>query len=796
MSTTTDAPTPTPTAADAVKADETSPTDAAAPKAPADAPEVNSEAASSPADVPKDDTANAPEAQPNGANGTSAPPPAAGATAATTTATPAAAPMSAAQVATMPPGVSGGPVPAALAAANAPAFAPGAPVVSPQPSASAAADSAVSASLYVGDLHPEITETQLYEIFQALGPVSSIRVCRDLVTRRSLGYAYVNFHNMADAERALETMNYHASPQTKGRPMRIMWKARDPSARKQGQGNIYVKGLDRSIDNKALFDTFSQFGKIMSCKVATDDSGQSLGYGFVHFESAAAAKTATEAVNGMMLADRMVYVGPFLNKRQREEAGQVNKTFTNVYCKNLDDSVCTEEKIRELFKDHGTITSVHVPATPEGKPKGFAFINFESPEMAAKAVQEMDGTEIEGKSIFVGRAQKKAEREAELRNKYEAMKLERMKKLQGVNLYVKNLSDDIDDDKLREEFAPFGTITSCKIMRDEKGESRGFGFVCFTEPDEATKAVTELNGRMIGLKPIYVALAQRKEARRAQLEQQRNMGPVRVPGAGIPPGAMFGQPNPYMFQHAPGMPPQMAPGGPGGMPGGRGNPGFMNPQYIPAMGRGGPVGRGAPVNPGYMAAMGRGQQPMQQINPAAMAQFGMVPQRQPRQRQRNGPMGGPAGPGAMGPGGRGGSQGMGAQQYNNYPRNARGVAGGPPAANGAPNGAAQAAQGQAAGSAAQAPRDQDAPLTIEQLSSASPKEQKQMLGEKLYPLISEKEPALAAKITGMLLEMENSDILHLIDTPEALNEQVDEALSVLRAHQQTAQETPNQAQVV
>ena len=127
--------------------------------------------------------------------------------------------------------------------------------------------------------------------------------------------------------------------------------------------------------------------------------------------------------------------------------------------------------------------------------------------------------EIEGKSLYVGRAQKKAERNAELKKKFEALKMERMTRYQGVNLYVKNLDDSIDDERLRQEFTPYGTITSAKVMCEE-GRSRGFGFVCFSSPEEATKAVTEMNNRIIGSKPLYVALAQRKEDRKAHLASQ------------------------------------------------------------------------------------------------------------------------------------------------------------------------------------------------------------------------------------------------------------------------------------
>lgn len=625
------------------------------------------------------------------------------------------------------------------------------------------------ASLYVGDLAPEVTEAMLFEKFSTAGPVLSIRVCRDMITRRSLGYAYVNFQQPADAERALDTMNFDV---LKGRPIRIMWSQRDPSLRRSGVGNVFIKNLDKSIDNKAMYDTFSAFGNILSCKVAQDADGASKGYGFVHFETEEAAMNAIQKVNGMLLNEKKVFVGRFVPRKEREkELGEKAKKFTNVYIKNFGEDL-GDEKLKEVFSKFGKITSYKVvkekdimPPTGEdgevvadesGKNKGFGFVSFEDAESAEKAVDELNGVEMFGKTLYVGRAQKKAERQQELKKKFEQLKLERLNRYQGVNLYVKNLDDTIDDERLRKEFQPYGTITSAKVMHEE-GRSKGFGFVCFSSPEEATKAVTEMNGRIIVAKPLYVALAQRKEDRKAHLASQyiqrmagmrmQQMGGMQQMGMGGYFMPTMPQPQrfftPAQIRAQPRWPQQQAVPRPGGMPG---------------MGMGGP--RAPRVGGPRMA--GAPRPPMGQPGPQPMTMM--------------------ARPAGMPPVAMGQAQVRPQQQSFKYTPTAR-------------NPPAQVLQGPMVAGPGGAPPPQQAvlvqgqePLTASMLAAAPPQEQKQMLGERLFPLIQRMFPDLAGKITGMLLEIDNAELVHMLEDQNSLKGKVEEAVAVLQAHQGKAVE--------
>lgn len=624
--------------------------------------------------------------------------------------------------------------------------------VAPAMNAAAAAASA-SGSLYVGDLHPDVPEALLYEMFNYCGPVASVRVCRDVQTRRSLGYAYVNFHNVEDAQRALDTMNFRP---INGKVCRIMWSQRDPLLRKSGVGNIFVKNLAKTIDNQTLNDTFSVFGTIMSCKVITNKMGESLGYGFVHFSSDEEAALAIQTTNGNSIGGQVVQVVAFKSKKERGASD--NAKFTNVYIKNIP-TEWKEDKVKEVVAEFGTATSIFFPT--EEKKKGFVFVNFSTHEQAQACLEKLNGTAVEGtdKVLYVSKAQKKDDREKELKSRYDNFKNEQNNK---ANLYVKNLADDIDDERLRGLFASYGAITSARVMVDPKTKkSLGFGFVCFSNPDEANNAMMKLNGSLIDGKPLYVNLAQRKDQRRKHLEKIHNNMKM---GANIPQSQMYSTSGPMFYSARPGPPmyfPQqmmgqrMYPQQPQILPGAVGSA-----QYsllpVPTQNRTGagqmragragrpqrPQGQQQPGGPGPKPVAGQQGVPQ---NPAQIA----AAQAQQRAMQQTA--------GARGPNFQN-------QQNLRFESNVRNMS--------------QPGQQQARPVAEVASVSSTQPL-IKALAAADDKQKKRLIGERLFPLIAQRQPVLAGKITGMLLEIDDGELINLLESEVALEEKIEEALKVL-----------------
>ncbi|CDY57754.1 BnaCnng32380D [Brassica napus] len=186
---------------------------------------------------------------------------------------------------------------------------------------------------------------------------------------------------------------------------------------------------------------FSPFGVILSCKVA-EENGQSKGFGFVQFATEQSAVAARLASQGSMVDGKKLFVVKFINRDERA-AMSGNQEFTNVYVKNLLESV-TEDFLHTMFSQCGTVSSV---------------------------VVMRDGS----KKLFVGRDLRKGERMEMLKQKHKDNFVAKFN-VGWFNLYVKNLSEAINETRLREIFGSYGKIVSAKVMRDESGKNKEFNF--------------------------------------------------------------------------------------------------------------------------------------------------------------------------------------------------------------------------------------------------------------------------------------------------------------------------------
>jgi RNA recognition motif-containing protein len=92
-----------------------------------------------------------------------------------------------------------------------------------------------------------------------------------------------------------------------------------------------------------------------------------------------------------------------------------------------------------------------------------------------------------------------------------------------MNIYVSNLSFNVQDEDLREFFAPYGEVTSAKVIMDRiTNQSRGFGFIEMPDESASKKAIAELDGATVENRTIKVNEARPKEERPARQDNERS----------------------------------------------------------------------------------------------------------------------------------------------------------------------------------------------------------------------------------------------------------------------------------
>lgn len=161
------------------------------------------------------------------------------------------------------------------------------------------------------------------------------------------------------------------------------------------------------------------------------------------------------------------------------------------------------KKLDDIFSAYGTVISCKV-CTLNGCSRGYGYVQYSKKEEAEAAINSK--IVAFGRELFLSKFLKRGEREKT--------------KPPCRNLYVKNLENGITDGQLKAEFSVYGNVDNAVVMKDEKGNSKCFGFVSFVSSKEAEIALASANGRRIGTKRIYVSKAQTRAERQKILNSQ------------------------------------------------------------------------------------------------------------------------------------------------------------------------------------------------------------------------------------------------------------------------------------
>lgn len=260
---------------------------------------------------------------------------------------------------------------------------------------------AANKTLYLGNLHPFVTEATLHDVFQGLDGIKELKVIKDKVTGISAGYGFANFTETPFAQLALDKLGRISMY---GQEVRINWafqKTTDGEDEQPTAGvHIFVGDLSSEITDAMLFNTFANCPGCSDARVMWDhNTGRSRGYGFVTFFNDAQARHAIDQLDGQFIGSRKVRCGWAQHKTEdispvdREIIDRSDPTNTNVYVGNLSPTL-PEGDVRNAFAVHGPLEQVKVY-----RKGSYGFIRYKNHQDAVNAITEMNGKTLAGKVL-------------------------------------------------------------------------------------------------------------------------------------------------------------------------------------------------------------------------------------------------------------------------------------------------------------------------------------------------------------------------------------------------------------
>eukprot|EP00347_Sterkiella_histriomuscorum_P009820 403339762 len=246
---------------------------------------------------------------------------------------------------------------------------------------------------------------------------------------------------------------------------------------------LYLEQLNEETEEEditALFIRVVADVKILDIRLIRDEQGKKRGFAFVDVES-------QEMAEKSLLLNNYNLKGSMLKIHIYKPPNESEKSDFTVYVHGLPQT-CNEQKLREHFKEIGDIEQVRLIRNPNGTLKGFGYIQFLSKKSVQVAIESLNKSKIDNRTISVERNKSKKEAREDI----------------GFTVFVKNLDYHTSEDELKSYSEDnFGEVKRVTLSKDEKGHSKGHGFIEFLDEASMNKAIekkeiTDL-GRRIGI---------------------------------------------------------------------------------------------------------------------------------------------------------------------------------------------------------------------------------------------------------------------------------------------------------
>jgi len=204
-------------------------------------------------------------------------------------------------------------------------------------------------------------------------------------------------------------------------------------------------------------------------------------YAFVQFETIENAKKAIQDFRFPCIKRGLMSRAlPYNLHAMRGEPGGRDMQSTSIFVKGFEKLKWNHADLYAKFCTFGKIISCKVSIGPDHQFLGYGYVQYSQIEEAQKAIQEMDKYDLSrdgpqgGEGILTVL-------------EYQGRRNQATKRTFN-NVYVKNFPKDFSEEQLEKLFANFGEVQNAAIMRDGNGESKCFGFVCFSDPTSAERA--------------------------------------------------------------------------------------------------------------------------------------------------------------------------------------------------------------------------------------------------------------------------------------------------------------------